>query len=102
MQIGIDLGATKIESVILKNNGQELGRFRIPCSKNYKNIIKDIKEIVINLDKKYNKKFRVGVCHPGSIDLKTGFLKNSLTASLLNSYHSLITFIFWLTGKYTK
>ena len=36
MQIGIDLGATKIESVILKNNGQELGRFRIPCSKNYK------------------------------------------------------------------
>ena len=25
MQIGIDLGATKIESVILKNNGQELG-----------------------------------------------------------------------------
>ena len=85
MQIGIDLGATKIESVILKNNGQELGRFRIPCSKNYKNIIKDIKDIVVNLDKKYNKKFRVGVCHPGSIDLKTGFLKNSINAKQLNN-----------------
>ena len=35
MQVGIDIGATKIESVILKKNGQELGRYRIPCSKNY-------------------------------------------------------------------
>ena len=48
MQIGIDLGATKIESVILKNNGQELGRFRIPCSKNYKKIIKDDESGQIN------------------------------------------------------
>ena len=32
MQIGIDLGATKIESVLLKENGLELHRDRIPVS----------------------------------------------------------------------
>ena len=46
MQVGIDIGATKIESVILKKNGEELGRYRIPCSKNYNKIIDDISEIV--------------------------------------------------------
>ena len=84
MQVGIDIGATKIESVILKKNGQELGRYRIPCSKNYNKIIDDISEIVFYLDKKYSRKFKVGVCHPGSIDYKTGLLKNSINAKQLN------------------
>ena len=35
MQIGIDLGATKIESVLLKENGLELHRDRIQSPKNY-------------------------------------------------------------------
>ena len=33
MQIGIDLGATKIESVLLKENGLELHRNRIQSPK---------------------------------------------------------------------
>ena len=42
MKIGIDIGATKIESVILKKNGDEIERSRVPCPKSYKKIIKDI------------------------------------------------------------
>ena len=38
MKIGIDIGATKIESVILKKNGDEIERSRIPCPKSYKNM----------------------------------------------------------------
>ena len=46
MKIGIDIGATKIESVILKKNGDEIERSRIPCPKSYKKIIKDVSKIV--------------------------------------------------------
>jgi len=35
MQIGIDVGATKIESVVLKDNGEESHRSRIDCPKDY-------------------------------------------------------------------
>ena len=35
MQIGIDIGATKIESVVLDENGEESFRERINCPKNY-------------------------------------------------------------------
>ena len=85
MKIGIDIGATKIESVILKKNGDEIERSRVPCPKSYKKIIKDITKIVFTLDRKYKKKFQVGVCHPGSIDYKTGLLKNSVNAKQLNN-----------------
>ena len=38
MQIGIDVGATKIESVVLKDNGEESHRSRIDCPKDYLNV----------------------------------------------------------------
>ena len=39
MQIGIDVGATKIESVVLEKNGEEKHRSRIDCPKDYLKII---------------------------------------------------------------
>ena len=48
MQIGIDVGATKIEYILLHDNGEETGRSRIDCPKDYKSIIKSINEIVKN------------------------------------------------------
>ena len=45
MQIGIDVGATKIESVVLEDNGQERHRSRIDCPKDYRSIVFSIKEI---------------------------------------------------------
>ena len=42
MQIGIDLGATKIESVLLDNNGSELHRSRKESPKNYKETLNSI------------------------------------------------------------
>ena len=46
MQIGIDLGASKIESVILDEQGNEKHRQRVDCPKNYNSIIEEIKKIV--------------------------------------------------------
>jgi len=54
MQIGFDVGATKIESVVLKDNGEEINRSRIDCPKDYNLIVQAIKEIVDNLEKQFN------------------------------------------------
>ena len=43
MQIGIDLGASKIESVVLDEQGNEKHRQRADCPKNYNSIIVDKK-----------------------------------------------------------
>ena len=56
MQIGIDVGATKIEYILLHDNGEETGRSRIDCPKDYKSIIKSINEIV----KKIKSKIQIG------------------------------------------
>ena len=40
MQIGFDVGATKIESVILDDQGNEKHRARTDCPKDYNSIIR--------------------------------------------------------------
>tara|TARA_Y100001970_G_scaffold281985_1_gene393893 strand:- start:7434 stop:8336 length:903 start_codon:yes stop_codon:yes gene_type:complete len=77
MQIGIDVGATKIESVVLNNSGEENHRSRVDSPKNYLETINIIKDIVFKLDKEFNKDLPIGVCHPGVHSLKTGLLKNA-------------------------
>ena len=59
MQIGFDVGATKIESVILKDNGEEVDRTRRDCPKDYISIIQTIKDVVAELEKKHNHIFPV-------------------------------------------
>ena len=39
MQVGIDLGATKLEYVLLDNKNKELIRNRIPTPRNYEQTI---------------------------------------------------------------
>ena len=74
MQIGIDVGATKIEYILLKDNGEETNRSRIDCPKDYSSIIKCIKDIVIKLEKNINRELPVGVCHPGTHSIHTGLI----------------------------
>tara|TARA_E500000331_G_scaffold159901_1_gene154982 strand:- start:729 stop:1631 length:903 start_codon:yes stop_codon:yes gene_type:complete len=77
MQIGFDVGATKIESVVLENSGKETNRNRKDCPKDYNSIINSIKETVGNLEKQFNKTLPVGVCHPGVHSPQTGLVKNA-------------------------
>lgn len=57
MQIGIDLGASKIEYVLLDDSGNEHHRERIEVPKDYKNTLAIIKKIVIDLEKKLEKSY---------------------------------------------
>ena len=84
MQIGIDLGATKIEYVLLDNSNKEVIRNRIPTPGNYDDTLLSIKDIVESLEKKNTKKFNLGICHPGARDKTTGLIKNAHNSKWLN------------------
>ena len=77
MQIGFDVGATKIESVVLEDNGQEKHRSRIACPKDYLTIINTIRDINDKLEKEFQKELPIGVCHPGIHSPQTGLIKNA-------------------------
>tara|TARA_B100000945_G_C20313422_1_gene563969 strand:- start:12 stop:911 length:900 start_codon:yes stop_codon:yes gene_type:complete len=84
MQIGIDIGATKIEYVLMEEKGNEITREREKSPDNYNDTIDSIANIVNQLEKKYNNKFDVGICHPGFISNETGLLKNATNSPWLN------------------
>ena len=77
MQIGIDVGATKIESVVLEENGNEKHRSRTNCPKDYLSIITIIKDISNKLEKEFQRELPIGVCHPGIHSPQTGLVKNA-------------------------
>ena len=85
MHIGIDLGATKIEYVLLDNNNKEVIRNRIPTPGDYDNTLLSIINIVKNLEKKNKKKFNLGICHPGAADKTSGLIKNAHNSQWLNN-----------------
>ena len=77
MQIGIDVGATKIESVVLEDSGKEQHRSRTDCPKDYNLILSAIKDINSSLENTFKKKLPIGVCHPGIHSPQTGLVKNA-------------------------
>ena len=85
MQIGIDLGATKIEYVLLDNNNKEVVRERISTPNNYNDTLLLIINIVRDLEKKNNNKLTLGICHPGATDKTTGLIKNAHNSQWLNN-----------------
>ena len=83
MQIGIDLGATKIEYVLLDDTNKEIKRDRVSTPDNYDNTVLVLADIIKKLDQT-DKKFNVGICHPGAIDKTTGLIKNAHNSQWLN------------------
>ena len=77
MQIGIDVGATKIESVVLEEDGNEKHRSRTTCPKDYLTIINTIRDIHNKLEKEFQTELPIGVCHPGIHSPQTGLVKNA-------------------------
>ena len=84
MQIGIDLGATKIEYVLLDNQNKELTRNRISTPKDYNETVKSIISIVKDIENKNKENLNVGICHPGATDKTTGLIKNAHNSQWLN------------------
>jgi predicted NBD/HSP70 family sugar kinase len=83
---GIDLGGTKIEGAVLESESHRvLTRTRIPTEQEYgyQHIIGQIKKLVKTLEKDTGlTPDRIGIGTPGSIDPRTGTMKNSNTTCL--------------------
>ena len=85
-RLGIDLGGTKIEAILIDEHFQVMKRERVPTKREEgyeailsrivklaKSIIKDVPDI----------ESPIGICTPGTIESETGLLKNSNTVCLI-------------------
>ncbi|KRT61813.1 MAG: ROK family protein [Thaumarchaeota archaeon CSP1-1] len=84
-KIGIDLGGTKIEGILLDDSFNVVERTRIPTQqeKGYKSIINSIVSLVEELKIKASNNVTIGVSAPGAISKKSGLIKNSNTQCLI-------------------
>ncbi len=82
-KLGIDLGGTKIEGIILDENLETIQRKRVPTPQSdYFEILETINSLTIDLLENI-KDYSIGICTPGAISKKTGFIKNSNTQCLI-------------------
>jgi len=84
-KIGIDLGGTKIEGILLDENFNEITRKRISTNQDhgYDSVLKSISSLVQDLRTKSNSETSIGICTPGIISKNTGLIKNSNTQCLI-------------------
>ena len=84
LRIGIDLGGTKTEGIVMDVDGNILHRERRPTpqAKGYAAILTNIQELVLDLERRTGGTCRVGIGMPGAISPVTGLQKNSNTVCL--------------------
>ena len=84
-KIGIDLGGTKIEGILVDETFETIERKRIPTNQNdgYDSILQSIKNLILELTRESDEKFSIGICTPGALSLNSGLIKNSNTQCLI-------------------
>lgn len=85
MRIGIDLGGTKTEGLLLGSDGGVLARERrpTPAARGYSAILAQIVDLVRDLERGSSDACRVGVGIPGTVDRASGLVKNANTNALI-------------------
>ncbi len=84
LRVGIDLGGTKTEGIVMDANGNILARERRPTPQadGYDAIVNNIQALILDLERHAGQTCRIGIGTPGAISAHTGFLKNSNTVCL--------------------
>ena len=84
-KIGIDLGGTKIEGIVLDKNNNTIDRKRISTNREegYEAIINRISELGHELLEKSISVKQICICTPGALDPTIGVMKNSNTLCLI-------------------
>lgn len=81
--IGVDLGGTKIEIIVLDSAGQTCLRRRIETPQgNYAATLTAITGLVLAAESELGQQCSVGICTPGAVSPATGVLKNSNSVCL--------------------
>ena len=83
-RIGIDLGGTKTEGVVMDVNGRILIRERRPTpqAEGYDAIVANIVDLALDLERRAGAACRIGIGTPGALSTQSGCLKNSNTVAL--------------------
>ncbi|MDC0419637.1 ROK family protein [Candidatus Pelagibacter sp.] len=76
-KIGIDYGGTKIEGILLDDNGLQIERKRYSYEKNYLSGIETVKKLVDEFDKLSNQICTVGLGIPGFSSKESGLVTNA-------------------------
>ena len=75
LRIGVDLGGSKIEGVLLSSNARELARYRVATPRNdYPATIAAIVDLAAKLMQDIADEARIGIAVPGSISPLTGLM----------------------------
>ena len=88
MKIGIDLGGTKTEGILINQEGKEVERKRIITEKNYNGTINGILSLVKEFENNFGDSETIGIGMPGAVSKDSALVKNA------NSI--------WLNGKPLK
>ena len=86
MRIGVDLGGTKIEAIVLSHDGEVLARQRVATPQNdYDQTISAIADLVAKVSHKAdcNDQVPVGIGIPGAVSSHTGLVKNANSTCLI-------------------
>ena len=83
-KIGIDLGGTKIEIILIDIIGREVYRKRIKTPSNYELTVKSITNLVLQAEESINDKASIGIGIPGKLSSKTNFIEYSNSTYLIN------------------
>ena len=82
-RLGIDLGGTKTEAILLDENLDIIQRKRVPTPQSdYHQILDTINSLAADLLGSIED-YSIGICTPGAISKKTGLIKNSNTQCLI-------------------
>ena len=84
-RIGIDLGGTKTEAILIDEKGNKIFSKRIPSEQNYNGTINDIVKLVREIEDKFSNVDFVGVGMPGAVSPETSLIKGANST--------------WLNGK---
>jgi len=84
-RIGIDLGGTKTEGILLDEKFETIDRKRLPTNQQegYTSILYLIKTLVDDLKQQANDSVSIGICTPGALSKQSGVIKNSNTQCLI-------------------
>lgn len=84
MRIGIDLGGTKTEIIVLAENGEQLLRRRVPTIQgDYAATLRTLRDLVESAENDLNCRGSIGIGIPGITSPATGLIKNANSSWLI-------------------
>lgn len=84
-RVGIDIGGTKIEGLVINSQGEVILRERVPTERDngYSHIIGQIEELYGKLSHHLTSTFLFGVCVPGPLNINEDKIKQGNTQALV-------------------